>query len=463
MTPPGTDGPGPPLDPEVSQDPETPQGPEALVARATSAADRAEVAKQAEVAERAAEDTAVGAEDALAAAREAEQGAEHARDDAVAAVAYAAEVPHNDPLLETAVRRLEAQVSEDAPYGVPGPPVSTRSPFRIGFTAALGVALAYGLVHALITIRSVLVLLLIAAFLAVGLNPAVEFFQRRGLRRGRAVAVVLVLVLVVFAGVLFAIVPPIVEQSQQFATQAPQYLKDLERNRTVASLDRRFHFLKQLTATVKSPATVNQAFGGVLGVSKVVFSAVFSTLTVLTLMLYFMSSLPSMKSSALRALPRNRRARVRLLLDDILERIGSYVAGCLTIAACAGALTFVVLEVTGVPYPLALTLVVVVTDLVPVIGATIGAVAVTLAAFTVSVPVGVGVGLYYLAYQQVENFLIYPRVMQRSVDVSPAATIVAVLVGGSLLGVLGALLAIPIAAAVQLIMLEVIIPRQDAA
>ena len=464
MTPPGTDGPETLQDPEVSQDPETPQGPEALVVRATSAADRAEVA------ERAAEQAEVGAEGALAAAREAEQGAEQARDNAAtvaaaaaAAVAYAEEVPNDDPLLETAVRRLEAQVSEDAPYGVPGPPVSTRSPFRIGFTAALGVALAYGLVHALITIRSMLVLLLIAAFLAVGLNPAVEFFQRRGLRRGRAVAVVLVLVLLVFAGVLFAIVPPIVEQSQQFATQAPQYLKDLERNRTVASLDRRFHFLKQLTATVKSPATVNQAFGGVLGVGKVVFGAVFSTLTVLTLMLYFMSSLPTMKHSALRALPRSRRTRVGLLLGDILERIGSYVAGCLTIAACAGALTFVVLEVTGVPYPLALTLVVVVTDLVPVIGATIGAVAVTLAAFTVSVPVGVGVGLYYLAYQQVENFLIYPRVMQRSVDVSPAATIVAVLVGGSLLGVLGALLAIPIAAAVQLVMLEVIIPRQDAA
>ena len=461
MTPSGTDGPETPRDPEIFQDYETPQGPEALVARATSAADRAEVAEQA------AEKAEVGAEDALAGAREAEQGAEQARDDAAtvaaAAVAYAEEVPNDDPLLETAVRRLEAQVSEDAPYGVPGPPVSTRSPFRIGFTAALGVALAYGLVHALITIRSVLVLLLIAAFLAVGLNPAVEFFQRRGLRRGRAVAVVLVLVLLVFAGVLYAIVPPIVEQSQQFATQAPQYLKDLERNRTVASLDRRFHFLKQLTATVQSPATVNQAFGGVLGVGKVVFSAVFSTLTVLTLMLYFMSSLPTMKHSALRALPRSRRARVGLLLDDILERIGSYVAGCLTIAACAGALTFVVLEVTGVPYPLALTLVVVVTDLVPVIGATIGAVAVTLAAFTVSVPVGVGVGLYYLAYQQVENFLIYPRIMQRSVDVSPAATIVAVLVGGSLLGVLGALLAIPIAAAVQLVMLEVIIPRQDAA
>ena len=461
MTLSGTDGPETPRDPEIFQDSETPQGPEALVARATSAADRAEVAEQA------AEKAEVGAEDALAGAREAEQGAEQARDDAAtvaaAAVAYAEEVPNDDPLLETAVRRLEAQVSEDAPYGVPGPPVSTRSPFRIGFTAALGVALAYGLVHALITIRSVLVLLLIAAFLAVGLNPAVEFFQRRGLRRGRAVAVVLVLVLLVFAGVLYAIVPPIVEQSQQFATQAPQYLKDLERNRTVASLDRRFHFLKQLTATVKSPATVNQAFGGVLGVGKVVFSAVFSTLTVLTLMLYFMSSLPTMKHSALRALPRSRRARVGLLLDDILERIGSYVAGCLTIAACAGALTFVVLEVTGVPYPLALTLVVVVTDLVPVIGATIGAVAVTLAAFTVSAPVGVGVGLYYLAYQQVENFLIYPRIMQRSVDVSPAATIVAVLVGGSLLGVLGALLAIPIAAAVQLVMLEVIIPRQDAA
>ena len=365
-----------------------------LLDRAAQAAERAESAEQA------AEDAEDGAEKALAGARDAEAGARKARDDAAqvaaAAVRYAEEVQDDDPLLAAAVLRIEAQVSEEAPYGVPGEPVSTRSPFRIGFTAALGVALAYGLVHALITIRSVLVLLLIAAFLAVGLNPVVEFFQRRGLTRGRAVAVVLVFVLLVFAGVLFAIIPPIVEQSQQFADQAPKYLKDLERNSTVASLDRRFHFLKQATATVKSPATLNHAFGGVLGVGKVVFSAVFSTVTVLTLMLYFMSSLPSMKHTALRGLPRSRRARVGLLLDDILERVGSYVAGCLTIAAFAGALTFVVLEITGVPYPLALTLVVVVTDLIPVIGATIGAVAVTLAAFTVSVPVGLGIGLYYL-------------------------------------------------------------------
>jgi predicted PurR-regulated permease PerM len=181
------------------------------------------------------------------------------------------------------------------------------------------------------------------------------------------------------------------------------------------------------------------------------------------LTLYFMSSLSGMKAAALRGLPRSRRARVGLITDDILERVGSYVAGALGIALCAGVSSFVLLLATGMPYPVALSLVVAVTDLLPVIGATIGAVIVTGVAFTQDARTGVIVAIFYLIYQQVENYVLYPTIMKRSVDVSPAVTIVAVLIGASLLGIVGALLAIPIAAAVQLIMVEVVVPRQDAA
>lgn len=370
----------------------------------------------------------------------------------------------DDPLVDTAVRRIEAQADEENPFGLPGRPLSRRSPFRVAFTASLGVALAYGLVQALVAVRSVLLLLLISASLAIGLNPAVEALGRRGLSRGRAVGIVLVGVLLFFVGFGFALVPPIIDQVGELVDKAPDYVRQLQDNQRIADLDSRYHFLDKAQEYLNHPENAGTTiFGGVLGVGKVVFSAFFSTLTVLILTLYFLSNLPSIKGSFYRAVPRSRRARVGLLTDEILGRVGGYVAGALTIAACAGVSSFVVLFVTGVPYPVALALVVMVTDLVPLIGATIGAVIVSAVAFTQDIRTGVVVAVFYLIYQQAENYLLYPRIMKRSVDVSPALTIVAVLVGGSLLGVVGALLAIPIAAAIQLLLIEVVIPRQDTA
>ena len=428
---------------------------------AASAADRAEQAEdQAEAAEQ-------GAQRAQGKAEQAEAGARKAADLAALAAVEAAEAeqtggPH-DPALDSALRRIEAQVSEDAPYGVPGPPISRRSPFHIAFTAALGVALAYLLVRAVVTVRSVLLLLVVSAFLAIGLNPTVEWFERRGIGRSRAVGIVLVVVLLLFAGFAFAIVPPILEQGQQLYDKAPDYLRQLQQNRQIARLDQQFHVIKQGQDFLDKGNVGASAFGGVLGVGKFVFNALFTSLTVLTLTLYFMANLPAMKRAAYRGVPRSRRARVGILSDDILERVGGYVLGCLTIAGVAGATSFVMLLLLGVPYPLPLALVVAFTDLIPVIGATVGAAVVTLVAFLVSVPVGLGVGSFYLVYQQFENFVLYPRIMKRSVDVSPATTVVAILIGGSLLGILGALLAIPIAAAVQLVLQEVLLPRQEQA
>ncbi len=368
----------------------------------------------------------------------------------------------DDPLLDTAVRKLEAQADDQNPFGVPGRPLSARSPFRVAFTAAMGVALAYGLVQALVAVRSILILLLTAGFLAIGLNPAVEALERRKLKRGRAVGIVLLAVLLFFVGFGFAVVPPIVEQAQAFTQDLPRYVTQLQDNERIAALDERFGLLDRAQGLLNDPGRIGvTAAGGVLGVSRVVFSAFFSALTVLILTLYFLSSLPTIKANAYRLIPRSRRARVGLLTDEILSRVGGYVAGAATIASLAGVTTFLLLLVLGVDYPLALAMIVALTGLIPLIGATIGAAIVTLVALFTSVKVGIICAVYYLIYQQVENYVLYPKIMQRSVDVSPAATVVAVLIGGSLLGVLGALLAIPIAAAIQLVLNEVIAPRQD--
>jgi predicted PurR-regulated permease PerM len=343
-----------------------------------------------------------------------------------------------------------------------GDALGTRSAYRIGFLFALGALTAYALVRALVLVQSVFILLLVSAFLAVGLNPTVEYLQRRGLPRGRAVATVLLTVILGFVGFLFAIVPPIVDQTGQFLDKAPSYVDTLLENHTVRDLDERYEVLARVKEAVQKPDFASSVFGGVLGVGKVVFSAVFSTITVLTLTLYMMSSLTGIKAAAYKLAPASRREKVAVIGDDILGKIGGYVAGALTIALTAGVTSFLLLLVTDVPYPVALALVVTLTDLVPVIGATLGAVVVSSVAFAHDVRTGVIVAVFYLIYQQVENYVLYPRIMKRSVDVSPLVTIVAVLIGGSLMGILGALIAIPTAAAIQLVMAEIVLPHQEA-
>lgn len=437
--------------------------------RAVQAAEQAVAAKseavdarsQASAARAEAVDARTDARAAETGAHQARAGAEVARSGAIDAAEVAA-VAADDPLLDTQIRRLEAQADEDNPFGRPGRPLNARSPFRIGFTGALGVALAYMLLQALVHARQILLLLAVAAFLAIGLNPTVHWLDRHGFGRKGAIAIVFAGVILFFVGFGFAVVPPIVNQSSQFVHELPTYLDKLQHNATVAGLNNRFHFLDKARTALSSGSFGTSALGGVVGVGKLVLGASFSFLTILILTLYFLGSFHQIKATAYRMVPRSRRARVGLLSDEILDKVGGYVAGALTVAGFAGTSAFVFLLFARVPYPLTLAMIIAVTDLIPLVGATIGAVLVSAICFFVSVPVGIAAILFFIIYQQIENFFIYPRVMGRSVAVNEAATIVAALMGGALLGVVGALLAIPTAAAVQLVLREVVVPRQDA-
>lgn len=368
----------------------------------------------------------------------------------------------DDPLLDTAIRQMEAGATEEKPYGEPGRPIAPRSPFRIAFSAALGVALAYTLLNALVAVRQILILILIAAFLAIGFNPVVEWFQGRGLRRNRAVLAVFGGILLAFIGFGAAIVPPIAEQGTGLFEQLPEYGERLRDNRQFRELDDKYDIVMKLQKQVdEAPEKGVGLLGGAFGVVRGIFNAIFSTLTVLILTLYFLSSYPSMKRSAYRIVPRSRRPRVGLLADEILSRVGGYVLGNIATSLVAGIVAFVFLLIVGVPYPVALAVLVAFLDLIPLIGATLAALVCVAVAFFVSVPVGLITAAFFLTYQQFENYVLVPRVMQRTVDVSPITTVIAVLIGGSLLGVVGALLAIPVAAAIQLIGNEVVLPRQD--
>lgn len=430
---------------------------QALAARDEAADHREEAAD----ARTEADEARAGAAEHQEQAADHEDGAEQARDQARQARNQAVELLNGDPILDKDVRDSEAGVDQNNPLGRLGRPMNGRSPFRIGFSGAVGVGLAYLLYQAIVSARGVLVLVIVAAFLAIGLNPTVTRLQRTGMRRGAAVGIVFFAVIAFFALIGYAVVPPVVTQVVNFIDALPGYVRDLQANPTITDLDQRFNLIDKLNGYVTNDLG-GQVATNVVSIGQQIASIVFKGLTVLILTLYFLSSFNAIKDTAYRLVPRSRRARVGLLGDEILTRVGGYVAGAFVIALIAGTTSLIWVSTLGIQYPLALALIVTVTDVIPLIGATIGAVIVTAVSFFDGVTVGIATGVFFLVYQQLENYLIYPRVMSRSVDVNPAAAIVGALIGGTLLGFVGALLAVPVTAAIQLILREVLVPRQDA-
>jgi predicted PurR-regulated permease PerM len=354
-----------------------------------------------------------------------------------------------------------SDVEDEHPFGTPGRPLRRSSPFYIGFVGGLGALVAWYLSKAIVGASQVIVLIMVSMFLAVGLNPIVERLNRRGVPRRLAVLAVTLGVMLVFVGFLAAVVPPLASQTSDLITSIPDGLESLNNNPTIQRLDAQYGIIANISKFVSSPDLATTVFGGVLGVGKFVLGSLFSAFTVLILTLYFLSSLPNIKRQAYQIAPRSRRQRVQLLGDEILARIGGYVDGALTIATIAGISTFLLLEILSLKYAVTLALVVAILDLIPMVGASVGAAIVCLVAlFDSPVKALVCVG-FYVVYQQLENYLIYPRVMKRSVDVPPAMTVIAALIGGTMLGVVGALIAIPTAAAALLIFREVLVPRQE--
>ena len=347
--------------------------------------------------------------------------------------------------------------------GTPGIPFERHSPFYIGFFGGLGALLAFWLGSQMLAVSSVLLLIVVALFLAAGLNPIVEFLIGRGMKRSWAVLSVIVGVLVALGLFVLAIVPVISDQVAALSRSAPGWLDQLQRNATVQELDAKYDVIERIREYVEQGDYASSIFGGVLDVGLAVLSALANLFIVTVLMLYFLVSLEKTKHAIYRLAPRSRRDRVAKLGDRVIDSVGGYVSGAFVVATCAGITSLIFLFVVGLgEYAVALAFVVALLDVIPMIGATIGAVIVSAIGFATDVKIGIACVIFYLIYQQVENYVIYPRVMSRSVDIPGAVTVIAALVGAALLGVVGALLAIPTAAAILLIMREVVVKRQDA-
>ena len=360
-------------------------------------------------------------------------------------------------------RKKRAVAPED--FGKIGEPLNHSHPFYFGFVAASGAIIAITLLRAFASASQVFVLIIISLFFAMGLNPAVLFIQRLGLSRAKAVAATVSLV-IGFVGVFIWIAAPlIIDQVNALINNAPQLISDLKSNSTINELNNNYGIVdtvqNRVEASIKDGKFVIGAFGGVLGVGKAFISGVFSILTILVLTLYFLAALPTLTKDAYRLVPASRRERVAKISDAIIFRVGAFVGGQITISFFASAFIFMLSFVLDLPYKSALALVVFVCGLIPLIGHFIGMTIVTLIALTVSPLIAAIALASYIIYVQFENYILTPRVMKRALSIPALVTIIAALIGTSLLGLVGGILAVPIAAAVLLILDEVVYPKAD--
>lgn len=336
-----------------------------------------------------------------------------------------------------------------------------RSAFHMGFFGGFGVLIAYVSYLVLDTIRDTLILIAIAMLLAIGLHPLVNMITKRGMRRGSGVAIVFLGLLVVIAAAIYAIIPPIVNELGTFAASVPDLVDNLQNNETIRDLDTRFGILNSIQNSNIVQALGSGAASGLLTATATVAAVFVDLLIILVLTLYLLSGFPKIKAAAYRLVPASKRTRVTDLGDRVLKQMGGYLSGATIISIQAGLVAGIFAAVIGLPYPWAIGLAAAVLDFIPVVGPITVGIGMTLIGFTQGVAIGIIAGAFYLAQHMFEAYWLYPRVMRRTVDISTGAVVVAILIGAALLGVTGAILAVPVAAAIMLIVREVIMPMQE--
>ena len=371
--------------------------------------------------------------------------------------------PH-EPELEGPIAQAEAIAttisSAQQPMGTLGPRFNWRAPFFVGMAATAGVAVTVAAIWLFLTAGSVLVLIGLALFLAVGMEPAVSWLVRHGFVRWLGVLTVLLAILLAIGGFIAAAVPALVSQGGQLVASAPGLLQQAQdHNSFIGQLNDRFQLQDKLQSLLSTSSST--IVDGVLGAGEAVFGALADSVIVLVLTAYFLADMPRIRAMCYRLVPHSRRPRAILIGDDILAKVGGYVLGNLVISVIAGVLTFVWLIAFGVPYAFLLAILVALLDLVPVVGSTIAGIIVAAVAFTVSLPVCLATIAFFVVYRFAEDYFLVPRIIGKAVQVPALVTVVAVLIGAALLGIIGALVAIPISAALLLIAREVLFPRLD--
>jgi predicted PurR-regulated permease PerM len=345
--------------------------------------------------------------------------------------------------------------------------MKVHNPFRVAFVATLGVGLGLVLISSIQTLSTILLYVGTALFLSLGLDPIVAWLERRGMKRWLAVLITILAVLAIFAGIILIVLPVIVGQIAQLVTAVtklvtqPTFWDDL-----AAWITQLFPNLviEDVLTQVQDWAIANAGAitGGVLNAGIAVFAGLTGAFIVLILTIYFTASTPSLKRSVYQLVPASKRERFIDLGEQITDSVGYYVIGQVSLGVINGVLSAIFLTVIQAPFPAVLAVIAFFFSLIPLVGTLTGSTIIVLICFLLGGPAtGLWAAGYYLVYMQIEAYVISPRIMNRAVSVPGAVVVIAALAGGSLLGLLGALIAIPVAASILIIYRQVVIPRQN--
>ncbi|MFT4147231.1 MAG: AI-2E family transporter [Micrococcaceae bacterium] len=351
-------------------------------------------------------------------------------------------------------------------FGIPGLPFDRKNPVRFGFLAATGALISFYLWHRLGSLSSIIIWFTTALFIALGLEPIVQWFMRKGLPRWTGVLTVTLTAVLLFAIFVANLVPTIISQITTLVNNVPQYVQTALNSSWFHNVDQQFgirHVIEENTQKVVSEigAKAGDITGLLVGAGSKLSSGFFGGFMILILTIYLLSSMPQFKAFIYRMIPASRRQRFQPLSEEVIRGVSGYVSGQATVALINASCACTIMYFLHMPYLVLLTFMVAILAFIPLVGATVALIFISLIASTISVKTAILWAVCYFIYLQIETYVIYPNVMKRAVEVPPAVSIVAVLVGSTLLGVLGAVMAIPVAAAVILIIREVVVPRQD--
>jgi predicted PurR-regulated permease PerM len=341
------------------------------------------------------------------------------------------------------------------------------SPFTAGLLLTLGGLVALLLGIALTNIATVIIYIALAMFASLGLDPVLKRFERRGVKRPWAIAIVFLVLGVLGVGLLWLVVPTLIDQVAAFITGIPAQISNFEKTDTYAWLEGIFGpglntLVDDVQKFITDPGNIAAVSGGLLKVGAGIATAISGALIVVVLTLYFVASLPAIKESMMQFAPARNRPRVRELTNQITDSVGGYLMGMVILAFFNSVVATLLHLVLGLPYPLLMGVLAFSITIIPLVGPVLYWIFATVLALFSSPLAALIFGICYLIYIQIEAYVITPRVMSKAISIPGSLVVIGALIGGTLLGLIGALVAVPVTASILLIIKQVYIPKQDA-
>ncbi|MFB7882853.1 AI-2E family transporter [Microbacterium sp. NPDC056057] len=363
--------------------------------------------------------------------------------------------------------------AEDAPVFTGEAPAgktfwaNLNSPFRLGLVLTLGALAAVALGLAFWNLSTIIIYVVFALFAALGLDPVVRWFGRHNVSRPWAIVIVYTAFALVLTGILLLVVPTLIKQISAFFTDLPTTIANFQKSDFYGWLTDTFgsqvgQITDQVEKFLTNPANIAAIGGGVVNFAVSVGTTISGLIIVLVLSLYFLAGLPNMKVAFNRFVAARNRKKAAAMTDQITDSIGAYLMGMVVLAFCNSVVAFLLHLFLGLPFPALMGVLAFLITLIPLIGSVLyWLTATTLALFTGWVPALI-FAIIYLIYMQLEAYVLTPKVMNKAISVPGALVVIGAMVGGTLLGLLGALVAIPVTASILLIIKQVFIPKQDA-